>query len=245
MTVTAAALTHVGRRTNNEDAMCTAPALGLYIVADGLGGYDGGEVASSLAIGAMCEFIARQQRDPEATWPSREDPDRTYDESLLGAAARVAHKEIVARRAGELRGMASTVVATLVKEDRLVVAHVGDSRLYRLRKGQLEVLTRDHSFFNELQSLGAEFERASFPYKNQITRALGLDGANAPDVATYDVEPGDTFLLCSDGLYDPLDEARLRSALELEPQEACAQLVRDAYEAGGTDNITGVVLRAN
>ncbi len=235
--------THVGRRTNNEDALCHAEDLGLFVVADGMGGYEGGEIASSLAVTSMRDFIAANRRDPEGTWPTRADRSRTFEENLLDAAVVCAHREIVRHRTERLARMGSTVVAAMIAGPRLVVAHVGDSRLYRLRDGELRALTRDHSYFAELEAQGWAGDRKSFPYKNQITRALGIDGASTADLATWDLKARDVFLLCTDGLYDPIDEPALGAALALTPDEACARLTELALQAGGTDNITGVVVR--
>lgn len=243
MDLTSFGLTTVGRRTNNEDALCDAPSLGLFVVADGLGGYEGGEVASSLTVSLMRGFIEDNRRDPQGTWPIRELKQRSYEENLLAAATVVAHRAIVEKRGGALSQMGSTVVAALVCGNRLVVAHVGDSRCYRLRDGAVTALTRDHSLWAEMEAAGTAGDRKHFPWKNQITRALGLDGHSQADVATFPVETGDVYLLCSDGLYDPLDDARLKAGLSLAPEAACRDLVQAAYDAGSHDNITGVVVR--
>ncbi|MCC6337093.1 MAG: serine/threonine-protein phosphatase [Myxococcales bacterium] len=243
MHLTSAGLSHVGRRSNNEDALCDAPALRLFVVADGLGGYEGGEVASQLTVSLLREFIDDNRRDPQGTWPIREAKHRSYEENLLTAATVAAHRAILEKRSGALSQMGSTVVAALVCGEKLVVAHVGDSRLYRLRDGAVTALTRDHSLWAELEAAGTAGDRKSFPWKNQITRALGLDGHAQADVASFSLEPGDVYLLCSDGLYDPLDEARLKAGLELPPEAACRNLVQAAFDAGSHDNITGVVVR--
>jgi serine/threonine protein phosphatase PrpC len=208
-----------------------------------MGGYEGGEVASSLTVAALRDFIEANQRDADGTWPHKARAGRSYEENLLSAATAVAHLDICARREGRLDRMGATVVAALVKGHSLTVAHVGDSRLYRLRRGVLEGLTRDHSYWAELEAAGTHFDRATFPYKNQITRALGIEGASSADVATHALECGDTLLLCSDGLYDPLEDSQLVSGLALDPASACEHLTRAAFDAGGTDNITAVVLR--
>lgn len=243
MTLTTAGLTQVGRRTNNEDALLNDPTLALFIVADGMGGYEGGEVASALAVEAMRCFVADNLRDPEGTWPIRAHASRSYDENLLGAAAVAAHQAIVRHRTERLSRMGSTMVAALVRENHLVFANVGDSRLYRVRQGTVTQLSKDHSYWAELNAAGFGGDRAAFAYKNQITRALGIDNACAADVSLVSVESGDTYLLCSDGLYDPLDDATMASALSLEPVAACERLVDAAFERGSTDNITAVVFR--
>jgi serine/threonine protein phosphatase PrpC len=243
MTTQSAGLTLTGRRSNNEDALLERAELGLFVVADGLGGYEGGEVASRLTTSTLGEFIEENRRDPQGTWPVREVKTRTFEENLLTAAAVAAHREILSRKEGALSRMGSTVVAALFHGKQVTVLHCGDSRLYRLRDGVVVPLTRDHSLWAEMEAAGMAGNRADFAYKNQITRALGLDGHATCDVATHAVEPGDVYLLCSDGLYDPLDAARLRAGLTLSPRQACDDLSRAAYEAGSADNITAVVVR--
>lgn len=243
MNLTTAGLTNVGRRANNEDALLNDPELGLFIVADGMGGYEGGEVASALTIEAMRSFVADNLRDPDGTWPIRADAAKSYDENLLGAASVAAHRAIVLNRTERLSRMGSTMVAALVRDEQLVVANVGDSRLYRLRQGTVTQLSKDHSYWAELNAAGLGGERADFAQKNQITRALGIENASTADVSIVALESDDTFLLCSDGLYDPLDEATIVSALSLEPAAACASLVDAAFTRGSSDNITAVVFR--
>jgi PPM family protein phosphatase len=245
MDTTSAGLSIVGRRSNNEDAWLDAPLLKLFVVADGLGGYEGGEVASRLTTATLGQFITDNRRDPQGTWPIRELKCRSFEENLLAAAGVAAHREILGRKQGALSQMGSTVVAALFHGASMTVMHCGDSRLYRLRDGVVSTLTRDHSVWAEMEAAGLVGARADFAFKNQITRALGLDGHATCDVATFSVERGDMYLLCSDGLYDPLDEARLRRGLELAPEQACADLVQAAFDGGSHDNITGIVVRTS
>lgn len=237
-----AGITMVGRRANNEDALFTGPELGLYVVADGMGGYEGGEVASRLTVEVMADFLARNRRDPEGTWPIKPRRERSWGENVLDAAVVAAHRAIVERRKGPLDRMGSTVVSALLVGAKLVVAHVGDSRCYRLRAGQLEAMTEDHSVWAELKKAGQVGERSDFPFRNQITRALGVADGFGVSVTSHEVLPGDRWLLCSDGLYDPLVDRALADALALPVTEARARLAQLAFEAGGTDNITCVVL---
>ena len=245
MNTLSAGLTHVGRRSNNEDALLEARALGLFAVADGLGGYEGGEIASKLTVSVLERFVEENQRDPQGTWPIRELKSRTFEENLLAAAGAAAHREIAARRTGPLSQMGSTIVAALLRGARLTVMHCGDSRVYRLRDGVVTPLTRDHSVWAEMEAAGLAGDRAGFAWKNQITRALGLEGHSTADVATFEVKRGDVYLLCSDGLYDPLEAPRLVAGLSLPPEAACHDLVTAAFEAGSHDNITGVVVRCD
>jgi serine/threonine protein phosphatase PrpC len=245
MNLFSAGLSLVGRRANNEDALCDAPALGLFAVADGLGGYEGGEVAAQLTVSRLREVVEASQVAPRSAWPPEELEYLSSEESLLAAATAAAHRAILAWQRGPLHQMGSTVVAALAAGARLTVAHVGDSRCYRLRAGVLELLTRDHSLFTELVQAGFTGDRKTCPFKHQVTRALGFPTSAQPDVATFYLAPGDAYLLCSDGLYDALDDARLADGLRLPPVEACRDLALAAFEAGSRDNITGVVFRCD
>jgi serine/threonine protein phosphatase PrpC len=238
------AITTTGRRSNNEDNLCEAAALGLFAVADGLGGYEGGEIASAVAMDTLKAFVERNLRDPQGTWPCREDKKRTFAENLIRAAAVAAHDAIHQRRVGTLRQMGSTLAALHVGLTQAVVGHVGDSRVYRLHDGALTLLTRDHSLWAEMVAAGRDVPaRHEFPFKNQITRALGLDGNASADTSVVDVAPGDRFLLCTDGLYDPFEDAALEALLKNGDAAACCQeLVSLAWEKGSADNITAVIV---
>jgi serine/threonine protein phosphatase PrpC len=222
MTFEHASASHVGRRDNNEDAFLTVPERGLYAVADGMGGYAGGEVASAIVVSTLEASCAGP---PE----------------LAGAILR-AHEAVRARRQGTLADMGSTVAALVLGGGHAVIAHVGDSRVYRLRDGQLAQLTRDHSLAEELRAAGGEVS-ADFAYRNVITRAVGTPGNLRPDVLASSVEVGDVFLLCTDGLTEALDEAAIAAHLRARPAVAAPRLVEAAYRAGGRDNITAVVVR--
>ncbi|WP_224364419.1 PP2C family protein-serine/threonine phosphatase [Hyalangium versicolor] len=244
MQIESAGLTHIGRRSQNEDAYCVRPELGLFVVADGVGGQEGGEVASQCVVEAFTTFKERLVRDAEATWPHKPDRRLSAEENLLEACTALAQRAVVSRRVGPLKEMGSTVVALAVGRQGAAVAHVGDSRLYRLRGGQLEALTRDHSVMEEMRAAGLEPPpRKQSAFGHIITRALGTERAD-PAVQALELRPGDVYLLCSDGLYEPLGMegliARLSSGTV---SEACEALVSGAYEAGGSDNITAVVLR--
>ncbi|NVJ02146.1 serine/threonine-protein phosphatase [Myxococcus sp. AM009] len=243
MRMDSAGQTHIGRRQHNEDAFCVAPELGLFVVADGLGGQEGGEVASRCVVDTFVGFGLRLGQDRDSTWPAVPDPRRSREENLLAACSALAQRNLQAQRVGRLREMASTVVALAVSEHGAAVAHVGDSRLYRLRAGKLEPLTRDHSLIEELRDAGMEPPKGSGNLRHLITRALGTENAE-PTVQRLWAEPGDVFLLCSDGLYEPLGtEGLMKRLMMSSARDVCDALVADAYEAGGKDNITAVVLR--
>jgi serine/threonine protein phosphatase PrpC len=256
------ALTHVGHRDSNQDAFLAAAELGVFAVADGMGGHAGGEVASRLAIEALEEMFLRQVEDDDATWPHAADGS-ILGESLVRVATRLAHGRIVARRHGRLAEMGSTLAVAFVHGGRIVIGHVGDSRVYRLRGGALAQLTRDHSVYQEMLDQGFDLPAIQdFPYRNMITRALGSQAT--PEVHTHALAAGDVYLLCTDGLSGPVPDARMAEILSetlgerlvddrarLDPAAGCdprlaragVALMREALERGGTDNITAVLMR--
>jgi serine/threonine protein phosphatase PrpC len=256
------ALTHVGRRSSNQDAFLAATDLGVFAVADGMGGHEGGEVASRLAIEALEALFLGQAQDDDATWPHAAE-GAVPGENMVRVATRLAHGRIAARRHGRLAQMGSTLAMALVHGDRLVIGHVGDSRVYRLRGGALAQLTRDHSVYQEMLDQGFDLPAIhDFPYRNMITRALGVQAA--PEVDSYTLAEGDVYLLCTDGLSGPVPDARMAEILtgtlgesliddraRLDPAAGCdprlaragVALMREALERGGTDNITAVLLR--
>ncbi|MEO8698683.1 MAG: protein phosphatase 2C domain-containing protein [Kofleriaceae bacterium] len=241
MQLDAFALTVAGRRSNNEDAVCIRPDLGLFVVADGLGGYDGGEIASELAVDTILELVRRGAGDGDVTWPYKLDPQHSLAENEILVATRLAGDRIAAQRIGVLGQMGSTVAVLKVANGNAIIAHVGDSRIYRLRGSELAQLTIDHSLVTQMIAAGMQPD-AAFPWRHVITRALGMPNPE-PDIQTASVCPGDVFLLCSDGLYEPLEPAVLAKLLAAPPALACQQLVDAAYEAGSRDNISAVVVR--
>lgn len=239
-----ASLSITGRRSNNEDNLCVDEGLRLYAVADGLGGYDAGEVASALAVEALRQFVARARADPEGTWPGRGTRSRTLSENLLAMGALEAHRAIAEKKEGTGSQMGSTIAIALVEGTTLTVAHVGDSRVYRLREGVLEPLTVDHSMYAQLKASGADVPpRHLFQFKNQITRALGLPADHLADTGVFEVRPGDRLLLCTDGLYDPFTDEALEALVPgADATAACRRLVDAAFAAGSHDNITAIVV---
>ncbi len=244
MRIESAGQSHIGRRPQNEDAFCVLQEHGMFVVADGLGGQEGGEVASRCVVDAFAEFTERVASGVEVEWPQPPDPQWSREENLLAACTTMAHRAVQARRVGYLREMGSTVVALALSEAGGASVHVGDSRLYRLREGQLEALTRDHSMTEELRAAGLEPPpRGQSAFGHIITRALGTERAE-PSLQQVELRAGDVYLLCSDGLYEPLAPEEIAAALALpEAARACEALVTAAYDAGGRDNITAVVVR--
>jgi len=239
------ASTHVGRRANNEDAYLAARELGLYLVADGMGGYEGGEIASHLVVDSLQRFFERgAPREREAFADTCPDGG-TPVEAMMEMAVRAAHREVEKRRHGRLAAMGSTVAAILLRSEHAVVAHVGDSRVYRLRGGSLAQITRDHSLHAQLVEAGV-MAQGSMTNRNLITRAIGVPGCSKPDVATHRVRRGDAFLLCSDGLTDVLEDEEMEAILrELPPHRAVDALVSEAYVSGSQDNITALLVHTS
>jgi hypothetical protein len=174
------------------------------IVADGMGGHASGEVASKMAIDAMREFFEATAKDPDATWPYKMDKQRSYEENRLITAVKLANLRIfeAAQREPRYRGMGTTLVVCLAVREGIIVGHVGDSRVYRIRNGTIEQLTEDHSLLNDYLKMRklTEEEIANFPHKNVIVRALGMKDSVKVDSKLDHPNPGDIYLLCSDGL---------------------------------------------
>lgn len=248
--IAAAGHSHPGRqRRRNEDAYAVRVDLGLFVVADGMGGHAGGEVASRLAVDAVTAHIhaavaalPRAEAGPEATAPPRAA-------ELLTAAVQHANLAVVgaARSKIEENDMGTTIAAVLARGDRAAVAHVGDSRVYRYRAGRLEILTDDHSLLAECLRSGylTPDLAGSFPYKHLVTRSLGADEMVEVDVRVIEPLPGDVVLVCSDGLSGVVDDAEIARLLEAEEDldEAARSLVDRANEHGGPDNVTVVLAR--
>lgn len=243
MQLDAFALSIPGRRSNNEDAVCSRPELGLFVVADGMGGYEGGEVASALAVDAICELVRRTHGDKDVTWPYKIDPTRSIDENEIIVATRLANERITQRRSGELAEMGSTVAVLRIADERVVVGHVGDSRIYRMRDGVVAPMTIDHSLLAQLIASGSpppDIEH--FPWRHVVTRALGTP-TGEPEVKLDRALPGDVYLVCSDGLSEVLAPAHIAQLLALPAEDACRALVDEAYAAGSRDNISAIVVR--
>ena len=247
-------VTDVGRkRKHNEDnLLCDVNGdseEGLFIVADGMGGHAAGEVASKITVDTVGEFIAATRQKEEATWPFKYNHELHFNSNRLAVAIEKANERVMAAVAAQpwLKGMGTTVVAGLLDGKILSLAHVGDSRAYLYRDGQLSRLTDDHSWVHEQVAAGilTEDEAKSHPLKNVVTRALGGGPSVSPDLQELSFQAGDVFLFCSDGLTTMLSDEEIRDALaeQADPRKACERLVGIANEKGGVDNITVVVAR--
>lgn len=240
-----AAATHAGGRANNEDAFWLAPEIGLYVVADGLGGYQGGEVASRLATRGLAEFVAKRHEEIARNPPSNENERLGLWEDVLVQGIRHAHQMILAAQVGELSMMGSTLAALLIPDNVALLGHVGDSRIYLYRAGELRQLTRDHTLDQEVVARGVEVsEDLHALFRNELTRALGIEGASEPELNRVPIQPADLFLLCTDGLYNALTTDQIAAALQSgTAQEICERLVREAYQRDALDNITALIVR--
>ena len=238
MRLRSAASTHVGmRRQANEDRYAIVPELGLYVVADGMGGHKAGQVASHLAAEGAIRAIEALQ-----------GASVSLAERLRHVVA-CANREIfaAAQAKPELSGMGTTFVGILFGGERLALAHVGDSRAYVLRQGRLRGLTDDHSIVGELLRRHeiSEADAAQHPHRHVLTRALDIRPRTEPDLAEMTPQRGDIFVLCSDGLTCHVDDEEIAERVaKAEDLDAAAEsLVEAANRAGGQDNITVMLVR--
>jgi serine/threonine protein phosphatase PrpC len=239
----AAGATHVGRvRQGNEDAFVVDPARGVFLVADGMGGHAAGEVASAIAAETVGRALAKAADDGA-------DPARL--EQALSQSFHAAHQAIGRRSASDplTEGMGTTCTACGVLPDGTFrIGHVGDSRAYLLRDGALAQVTRDHTWVQREVDAGRLSPRQARTHRlaHIITRALGVDAAEDPEIVAGALVPGDLLLLATDGLTGMVSDRRLARILRstLSPQEAAATLIEEANAAGGADNVTAVLVRA-
>lgn len=221
-------------REHNEDAVAILPGFGAAILADGMGGHNAGEVASRIAVDLISAILQQTSGVPAG--------------ARLETAVQAAHAGIRETAASSLRlqGMGTTVVVTFLERNRLTFAHVGDSRLYRWRKGRLEQLTRDHSLQQEFIDKGhySPAEAASKVGRNILTRALGLEGGLEVDIGSTEIQDKDRYLLCSDGLHEMASHDEIATWLGrgLDAQMTCQALVDLANTHGGRDNISVVLI---
>jgi PPM family protein phosphatase len=236
-------------RENNEDSVLVAPELNLFAVSDGMGGLAAGELASRITVEAILEYCRRADGDPSLSLAGKSVEGVSKASNRLASAVRLANRAVHAAAAQDptRRGMGATIVAVRFTDERMSIAHVGDSRAYRLRGEHLEQLTQDHSYIAEQVRRGllSEQDAAQSNLQNVLIRALGVDPEVEVDIAEELVMEGDTILLCSDGLTRELSDTQIAAVLRGADgaQQAADRLVDFANQAGGGDNITAVVLR--
>lgn len=211
----------------------------MYVVCDGMGGAAAGEIASSLAVDEVLRLLKPRGQESTGELPA------AAESAVIAANDAIFSR---AQRNQRLSGMGTTLVVLATRDQRVWVLNIGDSRCYRLRRGRLEQLTRDHSLVEEQVRMGRMTPREALqsPLKNVITRALGTQSHVTPDVFEFEVEPGDLFLLCSDGLTRELSDTTIQELLNCGDtvEKLAAHLVEAAKKAGGHDNITCLLVRA-
>jgi protein phosphatase len=251
MRALAAGLSDVGlQREHNEDSFVVLKEYDLFVVADGMGGHRAGDVASKIATETISEFF-RTTANEDVTWPFHFDTNLSEEENRLLTGIRVANRQIFERstRSREYHGMGTTVVGAMFspKKQRMYIGHVGDSRCYRVREGQIQQLTRDHSLINDylLAMPDLTDEQKSELPKNVITRALGMQDHVVVDLQHDDPKQGDVYVLCSDGLSGMVSDDDMRQIVgsTSDIRDACRRLIQRANERGGEDNITAVLIK--
>jgi protein phosphatase len=242
-----ACLTDSGKvRAHNEDSVSQRAESGVLVLADGMGGYNAGEVASALATELVAEGLHRER----IGLPEGREPSASVASAWISAQVRAANRAILQRaeQDASCAGMGATLVLALFHGRSVSIGHVGDSRVYRYRRGQLEALTRDHSLLEEqIRSGMLTREQARDSHnRNVVTRALGVEADVATEIGVFDVRPGDLYLLCSDGLTDMLDDetvARTLAEVQHDLPLAASNLVQLANDCGGRDNISVILAR--
>jgi PPM family protein phosphatase len=240
--------TDTGRkRLKNEDSVGLFEDLGLYVVADGMGGHAAGEMASRIAVEAIRDSV---KENPDKSIGPASGATEAAAGLRLQEAISFANREVLRRAEADpkLRGMGTTVVAALLSRDALSLAHVGDSRIYLFRGGELKRLTRDHSMVEDMVAAGqiTALQARTHPFRNVVTRALGTKDAVEADIARLVPKPGDVVLLCSDGLSGMLEDAAIAKILDANigsPFSSAEALVKAANYAGGDDNVSVVLLK--
>jgi serine/threonine protein phosphatase PrpC len=251
MKITYKAVSDVGRkRKGNEDSLFVNPEQHLFVVADGMGGHAAGEIASKVAVESINEFVCLTGGDEEITWPFGLDENISYDGNRLKTAIRYANRKVLeaTKEKSEYEGMATTVAAVLVDGNTANLGHVGDSRVYLVRDGEITQLTSDHSWVNEQIQSGviSPDQARTHPLRNVVTRALGGKPDLQVDMQQHKAKAGDILLLCSDGLTTMIpDEDIVRVVREADGdvEKAAQALVASANAKGGEDNITVLLIR--
>jgi len=242
--------THPGMvRSHNEDSVACEPACGLVVLADGMGGYNAGEVASGIAVSVVATEVSHRLLNASPV-ERAEKGGEELGVSLLRDNIQKANASIfhAAQSQPQYAGMGTTIVSGLFYDNRVVVGHVGDSRMYRLRGEVLETITRDHSLLQEQIDSGMisiEDARLS-KNKNLVTRAVGIDADVEPEIHVHDVLVGDIYLLCSDGLNDMVEDEDIQStlyALQNNLPLAASQLIQMANDNGGRDNVSVIAVK--
>jgi serine/threonine protein phosphatase PrpC len=241
--------TDIGRvRAQNEDNVLVPKEMALAVVSDGMGGHASGEVASRITVETIDQYYRDTARSGPNTWPMKL-PNLEVERQRMAVAIQLANSNIfeTAQADGAKKGMGCTVDAMYFSQGRFYIGHVGDSRVYRIRGGQIQALTEDHSFLNDflrMKEMSSD-EGINLPHKNVVVRALGLNEQVHVDVIHDEFKVGDLFLICSDGLSGMLTDPQMReiSTASNSLDNACNELIKSANDNGGNDNISAILIR--
>lgn len=235
-------------RAHNEDSLLIPREMALAVVSDGMGGHAAGDVASRITVETIDQHYRDTARSGPNTWPFKL-PSLEIEKQRMSVAIQLANSNIFETAAadGTKKGMGCTVDAIYFNQGRFFIGHVGDSRVYRIREGRIQMLTEDHSLLNDylrMKELSGD-EGVHFPQKNVVVRALGLADQVHVDVIADAFQVGDVFLLCSDGLSGMLDDRVILEIITARESldTGCNELIKAANDAGGNDNITAILIR--
>ena len=247
MDLTVGSRTDIGPRKMNQDHHGWWPELGLFVVADGMGGHNAGEVASHMAVEVIHGFIEESAGSADITWPFGLEIKHSVDMNRLLTAVRLANRRIYTEglKSPELSGMGTTVIAALVADGRMTLVSVGDSRIYRLRNGALEQLTQDDTWLaTVLGHKEAEDAHPEHPLRHVLTAVVGTKDDVKPGSREEQLQHGDRFLMCTDGVHGKLDTAAMETVLAnaASAADGAADIVNEAITRGTTDNATAIVI---
>ncbi len=236
-------------RSQNEDYIGNIPEIGVAVLADGMGGYRGGEIASAIAVNTIMEQLNKTV--PNLAADQIDSKTGYYLQSVAARESIVLANEAIYKAAQEqpqYQGMGTTVVVAIINGNRMTISHVGDSRLYRIRNNTLEQVTVDHTLMQELVDRGfyTKEEARESLNKNLVTRALGIELSVAVDIKEEMVVPGDLYMLCSDGLHDMVDDEKIASIIQAHQKDlanTASELIKAANEHGGKDNISVLLIK--
>jgi protein phosphatase len=246
--LSAGGATHRGPRPSNQDAHFVDLELGLFVVADGMGGHNAGEVASRMAVDAVVDFIRATHRGGEITWPFPLNLQRSMSLNRMDAALRIANQRVLdaGERDPEHNGMGTTIVAVLVDSDQVVIGHVGDSRAYVWRDGRLQQMTQDHTWLNAIDDGNGHDDVLNHPLRHVLTNGIGMGADLTPSLTEERLQRGERWLICTDGVHGYLDHQSLQTLMMAGPADATArEVVKRALDAGTNDNATAVVLNVD
>jgi protein phosphatase len=249
--IRACGVSDAGRvRKSNEDRFISDEPLGLFAVADGMGGHKAGEVAAQLAIDTISGFVSRSAHDNDVTWPYGIDDSLSFDGNRLRTAIYLANRRVfrAAESTDDYGGMGTTIVGLLISGAQAAIGSVGDSRVYRLSAGRLLQVTTDDSWASTILAQDPSLKPADIarhPMRNVLTNVLGGRPTVEVRVSEHTLRDGDVLLLCSDGLHNVMDLEAIKEVLagKAEPEEASRTLVAAALDRGSRDNVTALVVR--